>query len=73
MAEAARIRLGADVGVSIAGAEEMEAKSVGIVYIGIDDGKSQRVIKGNYPGGRARVKRQATTAALFELRKTLAK
>jgi len=76
MAEAAKMFLGADVGVGItgvAGAEETEAKSVGLVYIGIDDGKSRRVIKGNYPGGKTRVKRRATTAALFELRKTLTK
>ena len=76
MAEVARMHLGADVGVSVTGvaeAEETEAKSAGMVYIGIDDGKSRRVIKGNYPGDRARVKRRATTAALFELRKTLTK
>jgi len=73
MAAAARTKLDADVGVGITElAEETEAKSAGMVYIGIDDGKSQRVIKGNYPGDRARVKRRATTAALFELRKTLA-
>ena len=76
MAEAAKMRLGPDVGVGVtgvAGAEEMEAKSVGMVYIGIDDGKSRRVVKGNYPGSRAQAKRRATTAALFELRKTLTK
>ncbi|MBA7556745.1 putative competence-damage inducible protein [subsurface metagenome] len=76
MAEAAKMRLGADVGVGVTGvaeAEEMKARSAGMVYIGIDDGKSRRVIKGNYPGGRARVKRRATTAALFELKKTLTK
>jgi len=72
MAEAARLLLGANVGVSITGVEEMEARSMGTVYIGIDNGKSRRVIKGNYPGDRTRVKRRATTAALFELRKTLA-
>ncbi|MBA7698566.1 putative competence-damage inducible protein [subsurface metagenome] len=75
MAEAAKMRLGADVGVSVTGvaeAEEMEAESTGMVYIGIDNGKSRRVIKGNYPGSRTQVKRRATTAALFELRKTLA-
>ncbi len=74
MAEAAKMLLGADIGVGITGVaevEEMKAKSVGIVYIGIDDGKSRRVIKGNYPGGRTRIKRRATTVALFELRKTL--
>ena len=71
MAEAVKVLLGADVGVSITGMEETEARTAGILYIGIDDGKSRRVIKGNYPGSRTRVKRRATTAALFELRKTL--
>ena len=74
MAEAAKMFLGADVGIGItgvAGAEEIETKSAGMVYIGIDDGKSRRVIKANYPGSRTQVKRRATTAALFELRKTL--
>ncbi len=74
MAETVKIFLSADVGVSVTGvtgAEEMEAKSASMVYIGIDDGKSRRVIKGNYPGSRTQVKRRATTAALFELRKVL--
>jgi nicotinamide-nucleotide amidase len=74
MAEAARLRLGADIGIGItgvAGPNEVESKPVGMVYIGIDDGKRKQVIKGNYPGDRARVKRRATTAALFELRKML--
>ncbi len=76
MAGAAKMLLGADVGVGITGvvgAEELEAKSVGMVYIDIDNGKSRRVIKGNYPGSKTQVKRRATTAALFELRKTLTK
>ena len=74
MAEAARLRLGADIGVSttgVAGPDEMEGKPVAIVYIGIDDSRSKRAIKGNYPGDRVWVKRWVTTAALFELRKTL--
>jgi len=75
MAEAARLRLEADVGIGItgvAGPNEVEGKPAGTVYIGIDDGRRKQVIKGNYPGDRARVKRRATTAALFELRKMLA-
>ncbi len=75
MAEAARLHLEADVGIGItgvAGPNEMEGKPAGTVYIGIDDGRSKRVIKGNYPGDRARVKRRTTTAALFELNKMLA-
>ncbi len=76
MAAAVRVSLGADIGVSTTGvveAEKKEAKSAGTVYIGIDDGQSRRVIKGNYPGSRTQLKRRATTAALFELRKTLTK
>ena len=76
MAETARLCLGADVGIGVtgvAGPNEIEGKPAGVVYIGVDDGKSKRVIKGNYPGDRARVKRRATTAALFELRKMLSK
>jgi len=75
MAEAARLRLGANIGIGVtgvAGPNEMEGKPAGTVYIGIDDGKRKRVIKGNYPGDRARVRRRAITAALFELRKMLA-
>lgn len=76
MAETARLCLGADIGIGVtgvAGPNEIEGKPAGVVYIGVDDGKSKRVIKGNYPGDRARVKRRATTEALFELRKMLSK
>jgi len=75
MAGAARLSFGADIGIStsgVAGPNEIEGKPVGTVYIGVDDGRSQRVVKGNYPGDRIRLKRRTTTAALFELRKTLA-
>jgi len=74
MAQAARLHLETDIGIGItgvAGPNEMEGKPAGTVYIGIDDGKSKRVIKGSYLGDRARVKRRTTTAALFELRKML--
>jgi len=74
MAEVARLRLEADIGVSITGVigpDELEGKPVGTMYIGIDNGKNERTIKGNYPGDRPRVKRWVTTAALFELRKML--
>ena len=75
MAGAARLSFGADIGIStsgVAGPNEIEGKPVGTVYIGVDNGRSQRVVKGNYPGDRIRLKRRTTTAALFELRKTLA-
>jgi len=74
MAEAARLRLGADIGIGItgvAGPDEVEGKPAGTVYMAVDSGRSKRVIKGSYLGDRARVKCRATTAALFELRKML--
>ncbi len=74
MARAARLSLKADIGVSttgVAGPDGVEGKLAGMVYIGIDDGKTVRVIPGNYPGNRLRVKRLAITAALFELKKVL--
>lgn len=75
MAGAARLHLGADIGVSVAGVEEpneVEERLVTTIYIGIDDGKDRRVITAHYPWDRAWVKRRAVTAALFELRKMLA-
>jgi nicotinamide-nucleotide amidase len=74
MAQAARLCLAADIGVSttgVAGPDEVEGKLAGMVYIGIDDGQRVRVTQGNYPGNRLRVKRLAVTAALVELRKML--
>ena len=75
MAEAARLYLKADIGVGITGVDspdKVESRPFGLVYIAINDGKSTRAIKGNYPGDKVRIKRRATTAALFELRKMLA-
>ncbi|MFC1993439.1 competence/damage-inducible protein A [Chloroflexota bacterium] len=75
MAEAARSRLAADVGIGItgvAGPDKLEDKPAGVVYIAVSDGKNVRASKGHYPGDRARVRRRAVTAALFELIKMLA-
>lgn len=76
MAEAARLHLGADIGVGVVGIDEpseVEGKLVTTIYIGIDDGKAKRAIIANYPPwDRAWVKRRAVTAALFELSKILA-
>ncbi|MBE0415352.1 MAG: competence/damage-inducible protein A [Dehalococcoidia bacterium] len=74
MAEAARHRLGADIGVSItgvAGPTQVEGKPVGTAHIAIDDGREKRLIFGIYPPLRQEVKRRATYHALFELRKVL--
>jgi len=74
MAEAARHRLRADIGVGItgvAGPDAVEGKPVGTVHIAIDDGKEKRLIRGTYPPLRHEVKRRATNHALFEMRRTL--
>lgn len=65
MVQAVRTFLRADIGISITGIEETEARPTGIVYIGIADDTSSRVIS------RTRGKRRVTTTALFELRKSL--
>jgi nicotinamide-nucleotide amidase len=74
MAQATRLHLQADVGISttgVAGPDGVEGKPVGMVYIGIDDGRAARVVQRNYPGNRLQIKRLVTTSALFELRKML--
>jgi len=74
MAEAARVRLGADIGVGVAGLAdptEVEGKPVETAHIAIDNGREKRVVFGLYPPLRPEVKRRAAYHALFELRRTL--
>ena len=74
MAAAVRDRLQADVGIGItgvAGPDEVEGKSVGLVYIAIDAGGRKIAYQGNYPPNRPDVKRRAAIAALFKLRELL--
>ena len=74
MAEAARLRLGANIGIGIAGTDEpskIERRPFSAIYIGIDAGNSKRAITDSFPGNRARVKRRVVSTALFELRKML--
>ncbi|MFC1984253.1 competence/damage-inducible protein A [Chloroflexota bacterium] len=75
MAEVARLRLGADIGVSITGIigpDELEGKPVGTMYIGMDNSQNKTSIKGDYPTrDRSRIKSLVTVAALFGLRKML--
>jgi len=75
MAEVGRLRLEADIGVSITGVigpDELEGKPTGTMYIGIDSSQNKRTIKGNYPArNRSWIKRLVTVTALFELRKIL--
>jgi nicotinamide-nucleotide amidase len=75
MAEVARLHLGADIGVGIAGVDEPSKEGdrpVGTIHIRIDDGKSKKAITTRYPGDRTWVKRRVVNAALFELSKILA-
>jgi nicotinamide-nucleotide amidase len=74
MAEAARAKLGADIGVGVTGLAdptEGEEKPIETAHIAIDDGKNKRVIPGIYPPLRPEVKRRAAYHVLFELRRTL--
>ncbi len=74
MAEAARSRLGADIGVGVTGkdeADEAEEKLFGTFHIGVVCGNNKQVATSSYPGKRARVRHWAVAAALFELRKVL--
>ncbi|MBI4334048.1 MAG: competence/damage-inducible protein A [Chloroflexi bacterium] len=74
MAAAIRERMKAEVGVSttgVAGPDELEGKPVGLVYIGLDDGRTQRVVEANVPRRRVDIKKRASVHALFELRRLL--
>jgi nicotinamide-nucleotide amidase len=74
MAISARQRLGADLGVGItgvAGPDEVEGKPVGLVYIAICDNGGKQTVEMNFPPRRLEVKRRATVAALFTLRRRL--
>jgi nicotinamide-nucleotide amidase len=64
MARLARRKLGADVGIGIAG-------EGGSIFIGLDSDRFKRSITRSYPGERLRVKERAVNAALFELRRLL--
>ena len=74
MSKAARLQLGADVGVGItgvAGPSEQEGKPVGTVFIGVDHEKAAHGLATRYQMARADVKLRAVTSALFQLRQLL--
>jgi nicotinamide-nucleotide amidase len=75
MAQAARERLEATVGIGVtgvAGPDEQEGKPVGTVHIGIDaTWAAPQSMSYVFPQGRAAVKRRAVTTALTLLRQTL--
>ncbi len=64
MAEVARHKLGADVGIGTAG-------EGGNIFIGLDSTRFKRSITRSYLGDRLRTKQRAVNATLFELRRTL--
>jgi len=75
MAAGARRAAGADVGVGITGIAGPDGgspeKPVGLVFVAIDGAAGTRVRRALYPGGRERVRFQATQVALEMLRRGL--
>jgi PncC family amidohydrolase len=74
MAEIARLRFEADIGISISGAvgaDDPENKPAGTMYIGIDSEANKKMIKRNSSGDKLRARRLVVANALFELRKIL--
>ncbi|MBM4445143.1 MAG: competence/damage-inducible protein A [Chloroflexi bacterium] len=74
MAEAARRRLGADVGLSttgVAGPEGAEGKAPGLAFIAVSDALGCEAVEGRYPPLRFDMKRRVAIQALFLLRRRL--
>ncbi len=75
LADGARARLGADVGVGITGVAGpgggTEEKPVGLVWLSVSHGGGELTRKVNLPGGRADVRDRATTVALHLVRRAL--
>jgi nicotinamide-nucleotide amidase len=76
MAEGARTRLGADVGVAVTGIAGpgggTPEKPVGLVYIHVEAPQGVVAWKGRLPGDREAVRSRATAMALHLLRRLLA-
>jgi nicotinamide-nucleotide amidase len=76
LADGARARLGADVGVGITGVAGpgggSEEKPVGLVWLTVSvDGQEPLTRSVNLPGGRADVRERATTVAMHLIRRAL--
>ena len=73
MAEAARSRLGAAIGIGVTGEDGIGEAGhlIGTFRIGVALDKNKHVVTSSYPGARARVRHWAVAATLFELRKAL--
>jgi competence/damage-inducible protein CinA-like protein len=77
LADGARARLGADVGVGVTGVAGpgggTEAKPVGLVWLSVAAGEAPHMTRSvNLPGGRADVRDRATTVAMHMIRRALA-
>jgi nicotinamide-nucleotide amidase len=75
MAAGARRVAGADVGIGITGIAGPDGgtpdKPVGLVFIGLDGRAGARVHRAHFPGGRERIRFQATQVALESVRRGL--
>jgi nicotinamide-nucleotide amidase len=74
MAEAARLRLRADVGLAVtgvAGPDPLDGKPPGLAYMAISGREKTQSIEGRFPPRRADVKRLVVTHTLFLLRQDL--
>jgi nicotinamide-nucleotide amidase len=71
MADAARQRLGAAIGVGItgvAGPDPLEGKPPGLAYIAVADERDHKVRQGTFPAQRQDMKLRVAMTALFEIR-----
>jgi PncC family amidohydrolase len=74
MATIAREKFGTSIGLGLTGVmgpSEIEGKSIGTIFISLDNGQRRQSYAKNYPGNRLQIKQRAVTAALFELRRML--
>jgi nicotinamide-nucleotide amidase len=75
LADGARERLGADVGIGVTGVAGpgggTEEKPVGLVWVSVAAGAEPRTRSLSLPGGRADIRDRATTIALHLLRREL--
>jgi nicotinamide-nucleotide amidase len=74
MATTARETLKSSIGLGLTGVmgpTEIEGRSIGTIFVSLDDGQRRQSFAKNYPGNRLQIKQRAVTAALFELRRIL--
>jgi len=72
MAETARIRLNADLGIGVTGVPgpgEFEGKPLGLAYISVTNGKQTREMEMRLPPRRVTIRRRVPNQALIELRR----